>query len=345
MGLSVDEDMGSTDAPFAEGLLVELVRRLRPLKDGQLLALESRGAGVREGLPKWSGLTGNAIVEETAAASGRRRYIIRRGNLPTFGSGVTAAERRIWLYSNFHCNLACDYCCVRSSPTRKARPLSLDLIQAVLAEARDLGFGRALITGGEPLLRPDIAQLLRASTQALPTTVLTNGSLIDGPPGKDLEGLPRDRLTLQVSLDSPTATVHDRHRGPGSWARAVRGIERARARGFTVRVAATVESAAAASEMDRYLAGLGIAPSDRVLRPLAHRGNSARGWAVARAEIEPELTITDRGAYWHPLGAEDEDFLVSPQVLPLSDVVAKLEFLRAEDQRRGLPERSVFTCA
>jgi MoaA/NifB/PqqE/SkfB family radical SAM enzyme len=54
--------------------------------------------------------------------------------------------------------------------------------------------------------------------------------------------LPRDRIVLQISLDSATPGLHDLHRGPGTWARAREGIQRARSLGFRVRLAATVST-------------------------------------------------------------------------------------------------------
>ena len=68
-----------------------------------------------------------------------------------------------------------------------------------------------------------------------------------------LRALPRDRVTLQISLDSPTPERHDRHRGEGTWARAWKGIERARAEGFRVRLAATVSTDDEAEEFRQFL--------------------------------------------------------------------------------------------
>src|SRR5205085_10518114 len=55
------------------------------------------------------------------------------------------------------------------------------------------------------------------------TTVLTNGVLLAGRPLETLRSLPRDRVTLQISLDSPEPARHDRHRGRGTWTRAWHG--------------------------------------------------------------------------------------------------------------------------
>ena len=99
-----------------------------------------------------------------------------------------------------------------SSPPKRSTPASRELI----------------LTGGEPFLLPDLDELVAACTDVLPTTLLTNGMLFQrSPPGGSAPDGP-DRLTLQISLDSATAELHDRHRGPGSWHRAVTGSGRAR---------------------------------------------------------------------------------------------------------------------
>jgi MoaA/NifB/PqqE/SkfB family radical SAM enzyme len=60
---------------------------------------------------------------------------------------------------------------------------------------------------------PDIAAIVAACAEAAPTTVLTNGMLFSGRRLAALRALPRDRATLQISLDSPTPEQHDRNRG------------------------------------------------------------------------------------------------------------------------------------
>ena len=62
---------------------------------------------------------------------------------------------------------------------------------------------------------PDIGEILAACAAAAPTTVLTNGMLFAGTRLETLRALPRERVTLQISLDSPTPERHDSHRGQG----------------------------------------------------------------------------------------------------------------------------------
>ena len=54
-----------------------------------------------------------------------------------------------------------------------------------------------------------IGDILIACAAAAPTTVLTNGMLLAGRRLEILRALPRDRTTLQISLDSPTPERHD----------------------------------------------------------------------------------------------------------------------------------------
>jgi hypothetical protein len=169
--------------------------------------------------------------------------------------------------------------------------------------------------------------------------------LFAGPRLAALRGLPRDRVTLQISLDSPSPGRHDENRGHGTWARALRGIELARAEGFRVRLAATVSSDAEADSFRSFLDKQEIVEADRIIRRIALRGFATEGVALARADVVPEITITADGVFWHPVGAEDEDFLVTSEIFPLAQSVAAVR--RAVDQEGDHARRlaQIFNCA
>jgi molybdenum cofactor biosynthesis enzyme MoaA len=252
---------------------------------------------------------------------------------------------RLWLYTNFDCNLRCDYCCVRSSPVAPRRELGLARVQQITREATWLGVQEIFITGGEPFLLEDIGEILIACARAAPTTVLTNGMLFTGRRAEVLQQLPRDRVVLQISLDSPTPERHDLHRGPGTWVRTREGIQRARAAGFRVRLAATVSSDEEAEEFRRFLDDEHIAEEDRVIRRIALRGVAAEGVAITRTDLVPEVTITAEGVYWHPVGAEDDDLLVTRDIFPLSESFSAVR--RAFDHEREHANKlaKIFNCA
>jgi sulfatase maturation enzyme AslB (radical SAM superfamily) len=329
---------------FSSGLLPELIAALRRCGPGDLLAVTAREANISADLEAWCRFTRNTLINTTIEA-GRTRWVIRCGEAPAAAAGDRPVGSRLWLYINFDCNLRCDYCCVRSSPKAPRRALGLERVQRIANEAAELGISEIFVTGGEPFLLADIGGILTACIAAAPTTVLSNGLLFAGRRLETLRALPRDRLSLQISLDSPTPARHDRHRGAGTWARAWRGIERVRAEGFRVRLAATVSSDAEAEEFRRFLDAGQIADQDRVIRQIALRGFATQGIALARADLVPEVTITADGVYWHPVGAEDADLLVTSNIFPLAEAFAAVRraFDRESEHQRQLAQ--IFNCA
>jgi uncharacterized radical SAM superfamily Fe-S cluster-containing enzyme len=329
---------------FASGLLPELIAVLRRSRPGDLVAVVGDEESIGPELETWCRFTGNPLVEATVE-KGRFRWVFRRGTVAARTEDNRALGSRLWLYTNFDCNLRCDYCCVRSSPTAPRRELGLARVQRIAREAAELGVKEIFVTGGEPFLLKYIDEILVSCAAAAPTTVLTNGMLFTGRRAESLRELPRDRITLQISLDSARPELHDLHRGPGTWARTREGIEHARAQGFRVRLAATVSTDAEAEEFRQFLDEEKIAAEDRVIRRIALRGSSTEGVAVTRADLVPEVTITAEGVYWHPVGAEDADLLVTHDIFPLSESFAavRLAFEREGEHANKLAR--IFNCA
>ena len=344
MGMKADFELDAGRRTFASGLLPELIATLRRARPGDLIAVISNEASCGVELETWCRFTRNSLVDASVEA-GRNRWVVRCGEAPIPRESGRPVGSRLWLYTNFDCNLRCDYCCVRSSPKAPRRALGLERIRRIAIEARQLGVAEIFVTGGEPFLLPDITEILAACAAAAPTTVLTNGMLLAGRRRETLRALPRERVTLQISLDSPTPERHDRHRGKGTWARAWRGVERAAAEGFRVRLAATVFTDAEAEKFRRFLDARQIAEDDRVIRRVALRGFAAEGVALARADLVPEVTITAEGVFWHPVGAEDADLLVTPEIFPLAESFAAVRraFDRENEHRRRLA--TIFNCA
>jgi len=295
-------------------------------------------------LETWCRFTGNPLLESTVE-NGRTRWVFRFGTAAMPTDENRPVGSRLWLYTNFNCNLHCDYCCVRSSPTAPRRELGLARVQRIAGEAAELGVKEIFVTGGEPFLVEDIGEILACCAAAAPTTVLTNGMLFAGRRAEILEALPRDRIVLQISLDSPTPERHDLHRGAGTWSRAREGIQRADALGFRVRVAATVSTDAEAAEFRQFLDEEKIAAEDRVIRRIALRGAASEGIAVTRADLVPEITITAEGVYWHPVGAEDPDLLITRDIFPLSESFAAVRRAFDRESEHANKVARIFNCA
>jgi len=329
---------------FASGLLPELIAALRRCRPGDLIAAVGDEESVGRELETWCRFTGNPLLESTAE-KGRLRWVFRFGAAHAPAGDNRPVGSRLWLYTNFDCNLHCDYCCVRSSPTAPRRELGLVCVQRIGREAVDLGVKEIFVTGGEPFLLQDISDILVSCSVAAPTTVLTNGMLFAGRRIESLRTLPRDRIVLQISLDSATPELHDLHRGSGTWARTREGIQRSRELGFRVRLAATVSTDAEAEAFRQFLDEEKVAAEDRVIRRIVLRGSAAEGLALSRADLVPEVTITADGVYWHPVGAEDADLLVTREIFPLSESFAAVRRAFDREAEHANKLARIFNCA
>ena len=337
--VKVELDAGSKT--FASGLLPDLIAALRHIRKGDLVAVTSGDPGIGPELETWCRFTRNTLVD-TRNEEGLTRWVLRYGE-------VVGEDRplgsRLWLYTNFDCNLSCDYCCVRSSPKAPRRPLGIERVRRIAIEAAELGVNEIFVTGGEPFMLADIGEIITACAAAAPTTVLTNGMLFAGSRLATLRSLSRERVTFQISLDSPTPELHESHRGKGTWARTWKGIELVRAEGFRVRLAATVSTDLEAEEFRSFLDAHQVGEENRVIRRIALRGSAIQGIALAKADLVPEVTITAEGVFWHPVGAEDDDLLVSREIFPLADSFAAVRraFDRENEHQRRLAR--IFNCA
>jgi hypothetical protein len=343
MNPRADVELPSSTKDFASGLLHDLLEGLKRCPAGGLLAITLPLAATVDDLERWARFTGNAIVGRSDEPGGTR-VVVRNGPAPR-EEPARSIGSRLWLYTNFDCNLACDYCCVRSSPRADRRALPLDTVRRLADEAKELGVEQLFLTGGEPFLLPDIAELARVCALAAPTTVLTNGMLFAGRRREDLARMPRDRVVLQISLDSATLLVHDLHRGHGTWVRARDGVRIARELGFRVRLAATVSSDEEERSLHEWLDREGIVPDDRVIRRVALRGFAESGVALSRADLAPEVTVTANGVYWHPVGATDDDFLVTRECSPLAAAIEAVREAHARERAHSDALAQIFRCA
>lgn len=241
---------------------------------------------------------------EHPPSDGAASDLVERPVIPLFGSPYFPS--RLWIYTNFHCNLACNYCAVASAPTAPRRLLPTPTILALVDEAVEAGFTTLYLTGGEPFLHPDIIELLERASAVLPTVVLTNAMLLRGRRSARLAELDGRRLTIQTSLDGASPATHDRNRGAGSWRATVNGIRHLVELGFIPLVALTEtpENRAEIPAVADLLADLGV-PADRfAVRPLLRRGFSDGGMEIGEDSAIPELTVSADGLHWHPAGAD-----------------------------------------
>jgi sulfatase maturation enzyme AslB (radical SAM superfamily) len=233
---------------------------------------------------------------------------------------------KLWIYTNYDCNLRCTYCVAKSSPNAARRAIGLANVKRLVDESVELGFVHAFFTGGEPFLLPDIFDMLAYSSARLQTTVLTNAMLLHGARLEKLVAIANGNLLVQVSLDGGRAEDHDAYRGKCSWERAVEGIRRLQEHGFRVRLGTTETPANSASLnlLCEFHRTLGIPDEDHFVRPLARRGNSKQGLELSMANLVPEVTVNLDGVFWHPLST-DADMQVSKKMFPLAPAVERIQ--------------------
>ncbi len=126
------------------------------------------------------------------------------------------------------CNLACDHCYLDAKVLKEGATdeLTTDEIKAVLDDIATLSPECMIVlTGGEPLLRPDIEELAaHASAQGLMVVVGSNGILLTP---ERVETLKQAGVAgIGISLDSLVPEKHDAFRGrKGAWDKTMASID------------------------------------------------------------------------------------------------------------------------
>lgn len=133
----------------------------------------------------------------------------------------------LYFYLCGDCNLACCHCWI--SPIHRQKPVSekaleIQLFKDIIVQAKPLGLNSVKLTGGEPLIHPDIEEILiHIKEQSLDLMVETNGVLITD----RIAGLIRQCKNpfVSVSIDGIKST-HEQIRGiRGSFDNVCKGVE------------------------------------------------------------------------------------------------------------------------
>lgn len=141
----------------------------------------------------------------------------------------------IQLQYNYACNVHCEHCSIKPFQGRKnARSLTPEDVKDLFRQADAMGLSRVTITGGEPLVFPDLDELVAAiDPRKFYINCDTNGMLLTSPVARHLKSIGVDRV--QLSVDSLDPAVHDAFRGKeGLHAKAMRGIRAAWEHGLSI---------------------------------------------------------------------------------------------------------------
>lgn len=167
---------------------------------------------------------------------GRQRMEgVRAGDVVTMNPPRTAAERRpvvIWNVGR-QCNLHCVHCYSDSENRQYTGELTTNEGKALIDDLAGFGIPVLLLSGGEPLMRPDLFELIaHARSRGVRVTLSTNGTLITPEVAARLRAL--EVSYVGISLDGIGAT-NDMFRGhKGAFDKAMAGFRSCKAVGQRV---------------------------------------------------------------------------------------------------------------
>ena len=141
-----------------------------------------------------------------------------------FGLGILRGRPfQVLIQVSNRCNMKCSFCDFWPNVAPRAQELSAAEYARIADELSELGTFLVSVEGGEPLLRPDILEVVSAFAKQHVPVLFTNGWHINPERAKALfaSGL----VHASVSIDYARAEQHDRKRGlPGTWERAWRAV-------------------------------------------------------------------------------------------------------------------------
>ncbi|MBX3025839.1 TIGR04053 family radical SAM/SPASM domain-containing protein [bacterium] len=159
------------------------------------------------------------------------------------------------------CDLSCTHCRAAAQPLRHPAELSTAEGVALLDDVADMGTPVCILSGGDPVKRPDLLELIRHGKRRglrMGTIPAATARLTESLVG-DLRGAGLDQMAL--SLDFPRRELHDEFRGvPGAFARTMEAVEWAHRAGLPLQINTTLcgRSAPYLSEMAALVERLGI---------------------------------------------------------------------------------------
>tara|TARA_Y100000310_G_C20674083_1_gene811909 strand:- start:1570 stop:2889 length:1320 start_codon:yes stop_codon:yes gene_type:complete len=143
--------------------------------------------------------------------------------------------RSVELAVTYNCNLRCDKCfALKWLEGKKSKFLTVEEIKNMYAQAYKMGATHVNLTGGEPVGRKDIVEVVKAlKPRGTLISLVTNGIMVTE---EKIIALRKAGLnTLQVSLDSFTPELHDKYRGhKGCYEAAIRAAQLAKKHGLNV---------------------------------------------------------------------------------------------------------------
>ena len=162
------------------------------------------------------------------------------GNGNKQAAGKEFTPRLVFWEVTKGCNLRCIHC--RATATELMSPQDLPTAKAlnIIDQIADFGNPILVLSGGEPLYRPDIFELAEYGTKrGLRVALATNGTLVTKDVAEKIKHAGIKRVS--ISLDGSDAATHDSFRGiPGAFDAAVYGMRNMQELGISVQINTTI---------------------------------------------------------------------------------------------------------
>jgi MoaA/NifB/PqqE/SkfB family radical SAM enzyme len=211
--------------------------------------------------------------------------------------GGSKSSILIWSLTN-RCNLDCDYCGLPGLKTEKSDLYGDELI-AYLDMAIKNGLKIVSITGGEPMLHPDFEKfVIHCYENNVLVSVNTNGILVK----KKIDFLKKYCFQVVISIDG-TESIHDFHRGKGSFATAKEALETLQENSIKTHATCVVTN----SNYDQLDNLISFAKKNKIkigLQPVADE-KLAGGEITSNLSHEEKLTLVEKLISYKKSGSKE----------------------------------------
>lgn len=176
----------------------------------------------------------------TVEPSDALRYGRHSGKLPSHLLQFSKDKKPVVVWnSTKRCNLKCIHCYAKACDESGVDEIDTAQGKKIIDDLAQWGAPVMLFSGGEPLVRKDLVELAKYATDSgMRAVISTNGTLITKEKAKELKDV--GLSYVGISMDGGEET-HDKFRAvPGSFKKAIRGIENCKAEGLKVGLRFTI---------------------------------------------------------------------------------------------------------
>jgi uncharacterized protein len=176
-------------------------------------------------------LAAHPSVEKAAEAINRIGLKVTAGYLQKTKESLANSNQRLnnlYLHLTFQCQLNCSHCYATAGRDNRLF-MPVEKIIKMTEEASKQGFRQVILTGGEPLLHPELdnllQQLVKMKQLVSPMHIVLRSNFVARLTVAELELLARAFTKIIVSVDG-TREQHDRRRGKGCYDATIQNLEK-----------------------------------------------------------------------------------------------------------------------